>query len=84
MNAIIQNELTCLASLQIALSASNSCPDPDALRTVLDRLSCRNPNVEQTVCGQPSAVSPVPEDATLAALGDIPARAAGLAGTKLK
>jgi hypothetical protein len=70
-------------SLQIALSASNSCPDPDALRAVLDQLSRRNPNAEQAVNSQP-AVSPVPEDATLSALGDILTRAARLADAKLK
>jgi hypothetical protein len=79
-----QNELTCLASLQIALATSHTCPDPDALRTVLDRLARRNPNAEQAVSSQPSAVSPVPEDATLAALADVLSKAAGLAGARLK
>ncbi|MBI5525405.1 MAG: hypothetical protein HY897_03655 [Deltaproteobacteria bacterium] len=74
-----QNELTSLASLQIALATSRDCPDPDAVRTVLDQLSRRNPNGSQAISLQPSALSPVPEDSTLATLADLLTRVAGFA-----
>jgi len=68
-----------LTSLQIALATSHTCPDPDALRTVLGRLARRNPNAAQAVSGHQSAISPAPEDATLAALVELLAKAAGVA-----
>ncbi|MBI5529302.1 MAG: hypothetical protein HY897_23505 [Deltaproteobacteria bacterium] len=79
-----QNELTSLASFQIALATSRDCPDPDALRTVLDQLSRRNPNANA-----PDPFSPtptLPEDERLKDLGEGLLRAASIAtaGGKLK
>ncbi|MBI5525224.1 MAG: hypothetical protein HY897_02740 [Deltaproteobacteria bacterium] len=78
-----QNELTSLASLQIALETSRDCPDPDAVRTVLDRLARRNPNAHAV---DPFSPTPsLPEDDRLKALGELLAKAAGVAaGARLK
>ncbi|MBI5528074.1 MAG: hypothetical protein HY897_17215 [Deltaproteobacteria bacterium] len=80
-----QNELTSLASLQIALATSRDCPDPDAVRTVLDQLCRRNPN--STSSPDPYSPTPtLPEDDRLKTLADILTRVAGLvaAGAKVK
>jgi hypothetical protein len=77
-----QNELTCLASLQIALAASHTCPDPDALRTVLDRLARRNPNAHAV---DPFSPTPnLPEDDRLKAFGELLGKAAGVAAVNAK
>jgi hypothetical protein len=77
-----QNELTCLASLQIALASSQTCPDPDALRTVLDRLARRNPNAHAVDPFSPTPV--LPEHERLKAFGELLAKAAGFAAAKVK
>ncbi|MBI5527895.1 MAG: hypothetical protein HY897_16315 [Deltaproteobacteria bacterium] len=77
-----QNELTCLASLQIALATSRDCPDPCAVRTVLEQLSRRNPNANT-----PDPFSPtptLPEDERLQALGGLLTQAAGAIAVKAK
>ncbi|MBI5525806.1 MAG: hypothetical protein HY897_05685 [Deltaproteobacteria bacterium] len=79
-----QNELTSLASLQIALAASRDCPDPDAVRTVLEQLARRNPNANAV---DPFSPMPsLPEDDRLKTLADLLTRVAGLpaAGAKFK
>jgi hypothetical protein len=65
-----------------ALASSHTCPDPDALRAVLDRLARRNPNAHAV---DPFSPAPsLPEDERLKAFGELLAKAAGVVAVKVK